>query len=59
VGEITADNNISSNGSVATAEKKKMHQFTKCDHEALVEIFKQIGQKDLCPSRPSPASASG
>ena len=30
-----------------SAEKKKMPRFTKSDHEALVEIFKKIGQKDL------------
>ena len=46
MGEVAAGNNISSNGSVATVEKK-MPQFTKCYHEALVEIFKKIGQKEL------------
>merc|ERR1712123_373742 len=30
-----------------SAEKKKMPRFTKSDHEALVEIFTKIGQKDL------------
>jgi len=30
-----------------TVEKKKMPRFTKSDHEALVEVFKKIGQKDL------------
>ena len=29
------------------AEKKKMPRFTKTVHEALVEIFKKIGQKNL------------
>ena len=30
----------------ASAEKKKI-KFSKSDHEALVEIFKKIGQKEL------------
>ena len=30
-----------------TAEKKRMPKFSKSDHEALVEIFKKIGQKEL------------
>jgi len=34
-------------GKSGSAEKKKMPRFTKSDHEALVEIFKKIGQKDL------------
>ena len=34
------------NGSSASAEKKKI-KFSKTDHEALVEIFKKIGQKEL------------
>jgi len=34
-------------GRSGSAEKKKMPRFTKSDHEALVEIFKKIGQKDL------------
>merc|ERR1711915_857670 len=28
-------------------EKKKIPKFSKSDHEALVEIFKKIGQKEL------------
>merc|ERR1712088_761967 len=44
----TANNNNSShNNAVASSEKKKMPRFTKSDHEALVEIFKKIGQKEL------------
>ena len=31
----------------ASADKKKMPKFSKSDHEALVEIFKKIGQKEL------------
>ena len=27
--------------------EKKMPRFSKSEHEALVEIFKKIGQKDL------------
>ena len=47
-GGPAADNNNSNNGSVAgSTEKKKMPRFTKCDHEALVDIFKKIGQKEL------------
>ena len=46
LGGPDTDNNNSSNGLVATAEKKKMPWFTKCDHKALVEIFKKIGQKE-------------
>lgn len=30
-----------------SAEKKRMPKFSKSDHEALVEIFKKIGQKEL------------
>ena len=30
----------------ASADKKKMPKFSKSDHEALVEIFKKIGQKE-------------
>ena len=44
----TANNNNSShNNAVASSEKKKMPRFTKSDHEALVDIFKKIGQKEL------------
>ena len=35
-----------STGNSASAEKKKI-KFSKTDHEALVEIFKKIGQKEL------------
>ena len=35
-----------STGNSASAEKKKT-KFSKTDHEALVEIFKKIGQKEL------------
>jgi len=31
----------------ASADKKKIPKFSKSDHEALVEIFKKIGQKEL------------
>jgi len=41
------NNNGSHNNAVASAEKKKMPRFTKSDHEALVDIFKKIGQKEL------------
>ena len=30
-----------------SAEKKRMPKFSKSDHEALVVIFKKIGQKEL------------
>jgi cytoskeleton-associated protein 5 len=41
------NNNSSHNNAVASSEKKKMPRFTKSDHEALVDIFKKIGQKEL------------
>ena len=31
----------------ASAAKKRVARFTKSDHEALAEIFKKIGQKEL------------
>merc|ERR1719447_1764059 len=31
----------------ASADKKKIPKFSKSDHEALVEIVKKIGQKEL------------
>jgi len=41
------NNGSSHNNAVASSEKKKMPRFTKSDHEALVDIFKKIGQKEL------------
>jgi hypothetical protein len=46
------------------AAEKKMPQLTKCDHGALVEIFKKIGQKeltmraDMAAPGPSPTTAA-
>ena len=42
-----ANNNNTVGSSQGSAEKKKMPRFTKSDHEALVDIFKKIGQKEL------------
>jgi len=47
VGEDAAPAANNNNPNTGSAEKKKMPRFTKSDHEALVEIFKKIGQKEL------------
>merc|ERR1712156_154754 len=41
------NNNGSHNNAVAASAEKKKIKFSKSDHEALVEIFKKIGQKEL------------
>jgi len=46
-GQSQTANNRTGSSSGSAAEKKKMPRFTKSDHEALVEIFKKIGQKEL------------
>ena len=45
---VGVENGHSGAGGVRSGSaEKKMPMFTKSDHEALVEIFKKIGQKDL------------
>ncbi len=42
-----------------SATKKKSPRFTKSDHEALADIFKKIGQKELTKVSWSSDSVSG
>ena len=44
-----SSNNVKPSSQIVPSsnEKKKIPKFSKSDHEALVEIFKKIGQKEL------------